>query len=187
MATDYPLQLSTLMFNCLTTAVGLMDAAIRPQEICYRVGSEVAHDADMTTDLCCLGLAYVSALDIWPSSASFPEQDIVRQATAKCMPPAWGFQLKVGIVRCAPVSSDDMGSMPTCTQWTEAHVKTLADAMALQRTACCFRNAVLSDPNDLLGMSVVIERQVQGSPLGGCVERYMNVSVQFPNTICCEG
>jgi hypothetical protein len=44
---------------------------------------------------------------------------------------------------------------------------------------------VLSDPTGFFeGMSVVIDRQVQGPPLGGCIERYVNVQVQFPNCDC---
>jgi len=34
------------------------------------------------------------------------------------------------------------------------------------------------------GMSIVIERQTQGSPNGGCVERSLTITVQMPNCDC---
>jgi hypothetical protein len=33
-------------------------------------------------------------------------------------------------------------------------------------------------------MSIVIDRQIQGNPSGGCVERFMTLTVQFPNCDC---
>ena len=152
-----------------------------PAHCCFRVGSEVAHDAGLHTDLCCEGIAYVSIGDLWPSVASFPEQDIVRQANSSCYPPAWGVSLKAGIIRCAPIGDVDP---PTCPEWLDAHTQVAHDAQALRKAACCIRSFVQSSP-DFLGMSVVIDRQVQGSPLGGCVERYFTVSIQIPNIDCC--
>lgn len=171
-------EMGALMLGCLQAAVDRMDVDIRPAVVCYRVG-EVAYDADQYVDMCCQGLAYVSLGDIWPTSQSFPEADINRQSTAVCAPPAWGVQWKAGIVRCAPMGVN--GSMPTCAEWTSAYLKAVADAQALRETSCCFRSGwrELDD-----GMSVVIERQVQGSPQGGCVERSVNIAVQMMNCDC---
>jgi hypothetical protein len=152
-----------------------------PQHCCFRVGPEVAHDAGLHTDLCCEGIAYVSIGDLWPSVASFPEQDIVRQSNSNCYPPAWGVSLKAGIIRCAPTGDEDP---PTCPEWLDAHTQTAHDAQALRKASCCIRSFVQSSP-EFLGMSVVIDRQIQGSPLGGCVERYFTVSIQIPNIDCC--
>lgn len=179
---DQVYDLGALLMSCVEDAVGAMDPLIAPGEICFRLGSEVPHDADMISDLCCIGLAYVSLGDIWPSSASFPEQDINRQASAVCYPPAWGVQWKAGIIRCAPVGGEN-GSQPTCEEWTSAYLKAVADAQALRRISCCFRAAVRGT-QAFRGLGVVIERQVQGPVQGGCVERYVNISVQMQNCDC---
>lgn len=183
--TDSAITIGNLMMSCLQGAVNNMDSAIRPGEVCFRIGSEVAFDADQFTDLCCLGLAYITPLDQQTSGGtSFPEQEIVRQAQARCAPPAWGFQWKAGIARCVPVNGPGGdGTMPTCTQWTEAYVKNLADAQALRQFVCCFRQAFLSTP-EFLGMSIVIERQVQGPVQGGCVERSVTMWTQVINCDC---
>lgn len=73
--------------------------------------------------------------------------------------------------------------MPTCEQWTEAYVKNLADAQALRQFVCCFRQSFLATP-EFLGMSVVIERQVQGPVQGGCVERSVTIWTQVINCDC---
>lgn len=179
--TDQVETLGALLMACVTGAVAEMDSTIAPEEICFRVGSEVPYDADQYSDLCCRGLAYVGLGDIWPSSASFPEQDINRQASAVCYPPAWGVQWKVGIVRCSPVGYE--GSMPTCADWTSAYMKAVADAAALRRISCCFR-AAIRDTAEFRGLSMIIERQVQGTPQGGCVERHVTFSVQMANCDC---
>lgn len=182
MSTDYVYDLSQLLAPCVTGAIGAMDSTIRPQEFCYRVGSEIVYDADAFQDMCCKGLAYISLGDIVPSSASFPEADIVRQANSACAPASWAVQFRVGIIRCAPVGGPS-GSMPTCEDWTGAFLKQLADAQALRRIACCFRSAVMNS-DTFLGMSVVIGRQTGTNPFGGCIERYVPLDVQMPNCDC---
>lgn len=179
--TDQVLDLGNLLMGCVSGGIAEMDQDIAPGEVCFRVGMEVPYDADLYFDMCCRGLAYVTLGDIWPSSASFPEQDINRQASAKCYPPSWAVQWQVGIIRCAPVGTDT--SMPTCEQWTSAYLKTVADAQALRRIACCFRAAVRDTPA-FKGLSVVIGRQTQGPPQGGCVERNFTVDVQMANCDC---
>jgi hypothetical protein len=179
--TDQVFDLGNLLMGCITGGIGEMDPTIAPAETCFRIGNEVPYDADLYFDMCCRGLAYASLGDIWPSSGSFPEQDINRQASAVCYPPAWAVQWRVGIIRCAPVGTDT--SMPTCEEWTSAYLKQVADAAALRRIACCFRAAVRNTTR-FKGMSVVIERQTQGAPQGGCVERYFTIAVQMANCDC---
>lgn len=178
---DQVTDLGTLLMDCVVGAVAEMDPTIAPQDTCYRIGSDVPYDADVFYDMCCRGLAYVTLGDIWPSSGSFPEQDINRQASAVCYPPAWAVQWKTGIIRCAPVGQE--GSQPTCAEWTSAYLKAAADAQALRRIACCFRAAVRSTPA-FRGLSVVIGRQTQGSNQGGCTERSVTIDVQITNCDC---
>lgn len=152
-----------------------------PQHCCFRVGTEIIHDAGISIDQCCEGIAYVALGDMFPSAVSFPEQDIVRQANSNCAPPTWGLYLKVGIIRCIPVGGMDPLD---CDSWNSAALQNIYDAAALTRTACCIRSYVTTQSTDLLGMSVVIDRQVQGNPLGGCVERFFTIAVQIPNCEC---
>lgn len=154
-----------------------------PGQFCVRVGTSVTYDIDTMLDLCCEGLGYVLLGATYPSSDSFPEQDIVRQARAVCPPVAWAQSIQVGIVRCIPTVVDDLGGMPSCDDWNLAFQQNVADIIALRRMACCMRAWVQSQ-DDLLGMSVVIERQTQGTPQGGCVERSVTISLQQPNCDC---
>lgn len=152
-----------------------------PGHCCFRVGTEVAHDAGFSQDQCCDGIGYVALGDLFPSAQSFPEQDIVRQANANCAPPAWGLYLKVGLIRCVPTGDLDP---PTCTDWNSAALQNIYDTRTLMQTSCCIREYVTSGAAQFDGMSVVIDRQVQGNPLGGCVERYFTIAVQIPNCEC---
>lgn len=151
-----------------------------PEHCCFRVG-EVAFDADMFTDLCCEGLAYVTLGGIYPSSDSFPEFDSVRQANAICAPASWAVELSMGILRCAPTGGTN--TMPSCDDWNDAFTQNAHDAQALRAAACCFR----STAGTLLGMrglSVVIGEQTQISPEGGCMGRTANMVVQIVNCDC---
>lgn len=179
---DPVIVLAEVALNCLTVAAtGVPNP---PAQFCYRVGTEVAHDIGPFIDLCCSGLGYVALGDTFPSSDSFPEQDIVRQANTACSPAGWAQQFRLGIVRCVPVVSDDLGSPPTCADWNTAALQNMWDSVALRRAACCIRDYMVNNNGFFLGMSVVIERQIQGNPLGGCVERSMTVFLQFPNCDC---
>lgn len=167
------------LLTCLETAVA--EQPNPPENSCLRIGTQVPGDADMYGDLCCQGLAYAAMGDVWVSSNSFPEEDVVRQADSKCGVDAWGIEFRAGIMRCAPTGGDT--TMPTCTEWTDAATQNVYDAKSLRRTACCFRAAVLATEM-LDGMSFVVGRQVQGPVQGGCVERYVTFRVQFPNCDC---
>lgn len=165
--------------DCLCTQVNLIPNP--PAICCFRVGTEVIHDVGVTQDDCCAGIAYVAMGDLYPSSESFPEQDIVRQANSTCAPATWGLYLKVGLIRCIPVG--DQNPLP-CADWNQAALQNLYDTIALTRTACCIREYVIRRNTRFAGMSVVIDRQVQGNPLGGCVERFFTIAVQIPNCEC---
>ena len=180
MAEDlFVLPLANQLLACLCAQTQLQPNP--PQHCCFRVGVEIAHDAGVWTDLCCEGIAYVALGDTFPSSASFPEQDIVRQANTVCAPPSWAQYFKVGIIRCAPTGDE---SPPTCDDWNAAFLQNVYDGLTLRRTQCCIRDYVVSNDSTFLGMSVVMERQVQGTPQGGCVERYFTIAIQIPNCDC---
>lgn len=168
--------------DCLTEAVNYYPNP--PDHICMRVGTEVAQDIDSYIDLCCEGLAYVMLGDTWPTNM-FPDLDVRRQSDTACGPPAWAQSLKLGIVRCAPIASDEVGSMPTCDQWNEAGQQNIYDAAALRRATCCLRSWFHSQTGaNFYGMSIVIDRQAQGPVQGGCVERAVTLQVEFPNFNC---
>jgi hypothetical protein len=153
-----------------------------PAHCCFRVGPEVAHDAGIFQDLCCEGIAYVSLGDTYPSSDSFPEADIVRQANSACAPNTWAQVFQVGIIRCAPVGNEFIP--PGCDDWNAAARQNVVDAQTLRRVACCMRSFIFENNDLFLGMSLVIDRQTQGTPQGGCVERQMTLTIQFPNFDC---
>jgi hypothetical protein len=157
-----------------------------PERYEFRVGTSITYDMDQFLDLCCAGLGYVTLGETYPSASSFPEQDVVRQANTVCPPPAWSQRITLGIVRCIPTVIDDLGSMPSASDWTLAFYKNVADVIALRRTACCLRDWLVGQTGLLLGMSMVIENQTQGSPQGGCVERTLTMALQYPNCDCIQ-
>lgn len=169
------------LLACLCEKAGAAENP--PGNCCFRVGTEIAHDAGILEDQCCEGIAYVALGDIYPSSESFPDQDIIRQASAHCAFPTWAVQFKVGIIRCVPTGNEFLP--PNCVEWNAAARQNIIDAKTLREVACCIRNFVTNNENQFFGMSVVIERQTQGNPQGGCVERSMQISIQFPNN--CDG
>ena len=115
--------------------------------------------------------------DTYPSSESFPDNDIIRQGDIPCTPPGWAINFRIGIVRCAPDPGSDVAENAAFTQ-------NVWDMLSLNETWCCFREFVRSS-DEFMGMSLVLERQVQGSTSGGCTERYVRMAVQIPNVDCC--
>lgn len=175
---DMVTELSAALLGCLCTNVAANPNP--PLHCCYRVGTEPVHDISAEgVDLCCEGLAYVLMRDNYPSVESFPDNDIVRQANQICGPPAWAVQFRMGIVRCVPDTSD-------CAPNNAAFTQNLYDMLSINRATCCFREFVRDTPM-YMGMSLVIERQTQGSTSGLCTERYVNLVVQIPNRDCCNG
>jgi hypothetical protein len=175
--TNNPIQdldvLTQLLLSCLCNSV-----AVRPNppaHCCFRVGNEVAHDADLTTDLCCEGLAYVSIGEIHPVVASFRTSSTAAQANLlhACGFPSWGVSTRMGIVRCIPVG--DAVTMPSCTDWNTAFAQHLSDAQALAEAVCCFKQTWFDIQ---LGMSVLVEANATTNPSGGCIERYVTMQIQ---------
>lgn len=165
--------------SCICEQTALIPHA--PQHCCFRVGTEIIHDLGFSVDQCCEGVAYVALGDLFPSANSFPEADIVRQANSNCAPPAWGLYIKLGIIRCIPVGGMDPLD---CNGWNNAALQNIYDAKALMNTACCIRDWVTKEEPRFTGMSVIIDRQTQGNPLGGCIERSMTMAIQIPNCEC---
>lgn len=156
-----------------------------PPALCEpRTGTEAVYDLGQYADLCCAGINYVMLGDMYLSQRSFPEQDIVQQINGACAPPTWAVVLKLGIIRCYPTGTENGEPVSTATQ-IEVARQNLYDAQSLRYAACCFRSWLKSQVGNLYdGMDVVINRQVQGSPQGGCIERYVTLTVQFPDIDC---
>lgn len=173
-------EITELLFSCLCEAVS--GAANPPQNCCLRIGQEVVHDADLFTDLCCEGLAYVTVGDIYPVVDSFPEMSIVTQANQVCAFPTWAIELRAGIVRCSPVGTDT--TMPTCEEWTAAAMQMIVDSESLAQAACCFKGSWTASTRGT-GMSVVLGAISTVPPEGGCFERFMSIQVQTANCNDC--
>lgn len=165
-------QVSAALLNCLCAAVS--GHPNPPMHCCYRVEWEVPEDM-AESDLCCEGLAYVVMGDQWLSSASFPEQDIIRQIQGVCAPPTWAVQFKIGILRCIP-----NGMQVTCAEEAVSFAQEIQDSDALREASCCIREWV---KENAIGMDVVIDRQ-QKTTQGGCMDRYVTVTIQFNNYDC---
>ena len=148
-----------------------------PDNYGYRVDYEPAAEM-FPEDICCQGLGYVSIGDVWPSVSSFPDADIVRQVQGNCPPAAWGVQFRLGILRC----TTGIELQPSQPDEDSAFFQDLNDIEALMQAACCLRTYFINDPQ-WLGYSVVIERMVK-TIQGGCKDRYVPVSLQFPNCVC---
>lgn len=169
---------------CLVTAV--TGNPNPPENFCRRLDLQVAWDVDLYRDLCCEGLGYVSFGDVFPSWGDFPEPAIVNQGNyGSCSPPAWGVQIRLGLVRCLPQGTDT--TMPTCDEWRATSVQQTHDSQALRAASCCLRQqivAVTDTPGPFWGMSAVIGTQSQIQLQGGCVERNVTITVQMPNCDC---
>lgn len=158
-----------------------------PLHCASRVGTEVLYDVGQYTDQCCEGLAYVMLGDTYISTTSFPEQDIVQQIRGNCAPPTWAQVIRIGLVRCISAGQQD-GEPPSDETWALEARQNLYDSQTLRLAACCFRNWVNNQPGTFYdGMNVVIGRQIQTNPQGGCVERYVDLTVQFPDVDCLCG
>jgi|SRR5262245_23185955 len=178
MTVDLVPQVAGLMLDCLCSITSANPNP--PGQCCLRVGTQVAHDADLFTDLCCEGLAYVRLGQIFPTT-NFPNPDTVHQAVSGCGIVSWGVEFEAGIIRCVPVGTDDQ--MPTCEEWTAAAGQNFYDAQALRQVGCCLGEG-LATIDAMIGMSIVVGPQTQGDPLGGCVQRSVIITVQIPNCDC---
>jgi hypothetical protein len=168
--------IASAVLACLCTAV---NANPNPPLFCrYQIETDPPEDV-APDDLCCQGLAYVATGDLWPSTASFPDADVVRQVQGNCPPPAWGVEFRLGIMRCVP--GTDL--IPSTAEQQAAFLQDLDDAQALRAASCCVRTIPASVPW-LIGFNVVVGRQSK-TVQGGCVNRFVPVSFQFPNCETC--
>lgn len=181
---DPVIELYEQALACLCLAVS--ENPNPPAHCSPRVGTEVVYDLGQYTDLCCEGLAYTMLGDTYFSATSFPEQDIVQQISGSCRPPAWAQIIRLGIVRCIS-AGDELGEPPSDAVWLEEARQNLYDSQSLRRAACCLRESVVTGGQGTLydGMNVVIGRITQGNPQGGCIERYVDVTLQFPDDCGC--
>lgn len=176
-------ELFTQLLACLCQSVA---QNANPPLYCEpRVGTEITQDLGQYTDLCCSGLAYVALGDVYFTQDNFPDQEVARQIRGSCAPASWAQVFKMGIIRCIPVGQPD-GEPPTTADWIAASAQNLVDSQSLRQAACCIREWVTKTAQGTIydGMSVVVDRQTQLNPQGGCTERNVNVTIQFPNLDC---
>lgn len=178
---DLALAVGQFAKACLCEAVALLDPA--PEHCRFQVGTEGFAGVGVDSDECCEGVAYTALGDIYPSWSSFPDADIIRQVQGRCVIQAWAVDIKLGIIRCAPTGTNT--GPPTDAEWNAAALLGFADAQALRRASCCLRQGVDTISDQFNGMNVVIGRQQQGVTQGGCMERYVTITVQFPNCEAC--
>lgn len=177
---DQVQEIANQLLSCLNTAVN--SKANPPANICLRIGDDIAADADLYSNLCCEGLAYVSMGEVYPADDLFSRQQTATRATARACPfPAWAVVMRLGILRCAPAGTTT--TMPSCNDWNSAAAQMFLDSASIREAACCFRSYWFGtgDP----GMDVLIDRQFTNSPQGGCVERFGTVIAQFTNCLAC--
>lgn len=175
---DLVLAAGQFLKTCLCDAVELSSAP--PAHCRFQVGLLGFAGIDLISDECCEGVAYVALGDVYPSSTSFPEMDFARQADQRCKITSWAAEFRLGIIRCAPTGTNTQS--PTDAAWNAAALLNFQDSQILRRASCCARLGIEeADPNQqFLGMSVVIGRQVQSPNGGGCVDRYVPITVQIP-------
>lgn len=175
--------LGPLLTQALTCLCNTATAAPSPPAHCsFRIGNEVIHDLGLDGDFCCEGLAYVTLVRVYPSSEDFPQEDIAYQSRSRCGPLSWGVDLKLGLVRCAPVSQGNQ-VIPD-TEWEAATLQGIYDTQTLITAACCVRNWVIGGSAAFDGMSSIMGSVTEGTPNGGCVERYLDLTVQMPGCGC---
>jgi hypothetical protein len=173
-----PLMAEALECLCIKASI----APNPPRHCSFRIGSEIVHDLGEDTDLCCEGLAYVTMLQVFPSSEDFPTEDIAYQARSKCGPVSWGVELRMGLVRCAPVGEN--GYIVQDRAWEAAALQGIYDTQTLISAACCLRNWVVREDAPMEGMSAIMGSVTEGTPNGGCIERNIDLNIQIPGCGC---
>lgn len=168
----YPVAQQLLECFCDALAVEYPEPDVgRPANCCIRVGESVSADADLYTDLCCEGLAWVRPVEIFAAAADFPAPDTSAVVTG-CGMPAWGLVLELGVLRCAPTG--DITEIPTCEDWTALAEYVMRDAKAMRAAICC-----LIPQFD--ASSVAIGQWQPLPTTGGCAGGSMNITVQIIN------
>jgi hypothetical protein len=105
------------------------------------------------------------------SSSPFPSPS-TDAPISPCGIPAFGVQLEMGVFRC--IRTD---RQPTCTEYTEAVIRQMADAKAMRCALTCFVEQ--HDPQ-----TVAVGNWSPAGPDGGCLGSTWQVSVEVLNS--CE-
>lgn len=169
-----PGDIAQALLACLDLAYQDMDEAIRPGQICLRVGT-VPYSIGTQENLCCTGLAWVRIVRIYPTT-SFPLED---QTALACPASAYAVELEMGAVRCLPDHGAQSGA--TCEEWTAAFLAVDEDAATMRKALCCME--------DNLGVHPVGEQFLPGqwSPVDGqgmCIGGTMLVTYGFDCREC---
>jgi hypothetical protein len=151
------------LLACLTIEMGKTPQP--PASVCVRVGNRVDLLLSDTYDECCAGLAWVRLVRQYPSR-SFPDPD---EGVSPCDVARWAIVFELGVARCAPTG--DLGTIPSCEDWTAAAVIHYADLAALRRTACCYATQYRGQ------RKIVVSEGVPQTTEGGCTSLTMQVTI----------
>lgn len=179
MATDSSFRMAELLLDCLNEQFLVPNPDLpTPGEFCLRAGEQMSEDIDPTTgeDLCCTGLGWVRIGNTYPSS-SFPAPDPVTKA---CLPTGWAQEYEVGLLGCYTPGGDP--AMAPCEEHTTQAVQDWARIMVLKQVACCFGEALNSDPRTRGRLWTVQGINVSG-PRTNCISRVMTLLVSIGK--CC--
>lgn len=151
------------LLACLAVEMG--KTPVPPASVCVRVGSRVDLLLSEFYDECCSGLAWVRFAQQYPSR-NFPDPD---GDVSPCDVSRWAVVFELGAARCAPTG--DVGSIPTCDDWTAVAVTHYADLAALRRTACCYAAAHRRE------RKVAVSEAVPQTTEGGCTSLTMQITI----------
>jgi hypothetical protein len=166
---------AVMLLDCLCTA--LNNQPNPPETCCLRPGDTVIQDVGIpgfSDDDCCRGQAYVKISGFYmtgEASSPFPSPS-TDAPISPCGIPAFGVQLEMGVFRC--IRTD---RQPTCTEYTEAVIRQMADAKAMRCALTCFVEQ--HDPQ-----TVAVGNWSPAGPDGGCLGSTWQVSVEVLNS--CE-
>lgn len=151
------------LLGCLAAAAA--DLTDPPNVIGLRYGQEVVFDLAQNADLCCEGFAWVRM-----GSATPGYGDDETSASARCNVMTWGLELEMGIVRCAPMGTDE--EIVSEVEHAATAVALAEDFMALRKAICCFGDLVP-------GYEFTVGTWSPAGPLGGCVGSSITLTVQI--------
>lgn len=161
-----------LLLACLRDALNAHPDP--PGIICLRAGDHVIQDVGIpgfSQDECCAGQAYVRIVGFYMTGGDttpFPSPS-TDAPISPCDIPAWGLQLEMGVFRCVRTDRS-----LTCTEWTVAAARQMADAKAMRAALCCFQD--LHDAS-----TVAVGTWSPSGVSGGCLGSTWPVSVEVLN------
>lgn len=170
MAVVYPdtrfLPVAQQLLACLCDAVALNPKP--PAMCCFRPYADGAPLGGVTQDECRCGLAFVRAVDAYPSRDGFPQP----QLTPITCGTTWAGTLQMGIWRCAPNGTLQAG--PSCAEWNELQVDLLNDYATIRDALCCFISQRQSKT-----VAVETWSTVSDVPQGGCIGTSVTIVAQL--------